>query len=185
VNYGSSYYRQPGRPNGSWTNSTLIDELRPNLTTVELSGGINHSSSSINELTGYKQDCKWHNKKHDIKLNAEEWLWTGESVYCVCAHHVEMHCTIRDKYGLVINIHCHGENELCTCEHFMTRKFRVLNDEGINKLTSILSEDRKCDTLFWPKIAGTIILLEKMSDDFERSSNSKTSDHLVFGEVYG
>jgi hypothetical protein len=132
VNYAPSHRHRPKLSNDAWANNDLIDEPRLNLTTVELSSGIDHSSSLINELTGYKHDCKYHNKKHDKKLIAEEWLWTGESVHCVCSHRVEVHCTIRNKYGLAVNIHCHGENGLCTCEHFMTRKFRILNDEGIN-----------------------------------------------------
>ena len=51
-------------------------------------------------------------------VTGEEWLWTGESVYCICTHHVEQHCTIRDEYGFVVTIQCHGDNGLCCCEHF-------------------------------------------------------------------
>jgi hypothetical protein len=58
------------------------------------------------------------------KLADEEWLWTGESVYCICTHHVERHCTIRNKYDLAVTIHCHGDNELCSCEHFRPQMMR-------------------------------------------------------------
>jgi hypothetical protein len=33
------------------------------------------------------------------KLTDKELLWTGESVYCICSHHVEQHRTIRDENG--------------------------------------------------------------------------------------
>jgi hypothetical protein len=59
------------------------------------------------------------------KLTAKEWLWTGESVYCICTHHVEKHCTFRDKYGHVISIHCHGSEERCNCELFRTYSIRT------------------------------------------------------------
>ena len=65
------------------------------------------------------------------KLTEKEWLWTGESVYCICTHHVEQHCTIRDKYDFAVTIHCHGDNELCSCEHFRTQRLRIANEEVI------------------------------------------------------
>jgi hypothetical protein len=60
-------------------------------------------------------------------LTQEEWLWTGQSVYCICTHHVERHCTIRKKNGLAVIIHCHGDNELCSCEHFRPQMVRLFN----------------------------------------------------------
>jgi hypothetical protein len=59
------------------------------------------------------------------KLTEKDWLWTGESVYCICTHHVEKHCTFRDKYGRVITIHCHGSEERCNCELFRTYSIRI------------------------------------------------------------
>jgi hypothetical protein len=58
------------------------------------------------------------------KLTEKDWLWTGESVYCICTHHVEQHCTVHNKYGLPVTIHCHGDNELCCCEHFRSQLMR-------------------------------------------------------------
>ena len=43
-------------------------------------------------------------------------LWTGESVNCICSHHVEQHITIRDENSHEITIHCHGSYERCNCE---------------------------------------------------------------------
>jgi hypothetical protein len=39
-------------------------------------------------------------------LTDVDWLWTKESAHCICTHHVVYHCTIHDKSGLVISIHC-------------------------------------------------------------------------------
>ena len=58
-------------------------------------------------------------------LTKEEWLWTGESAYCICTHHVEQHWTVRDRNGSVRNIHCHGSEEQCNCELFRTRSIRL------------------------------------------------------------
>jgi hypothetical protein len=58
------------------------------------------------------------------KLADEDWLWTGESVYCICTHHVAQHCTIRSEYNLTVIIHCHGDNELCSCELFRAQTKR-------------------------------------------------------------
>jgi len=65
------------------------------------------------------------------KLTEREWLWTGEFVYCICTHHVEQHCTVRDKYGFAVTIHCHGDNELCNCEHFRTKTLRIAKEEEV------------------------------------------------------
>ncbi len=59
------------------------------------------------------------------KLLDEGRLWTGESVYCICTHHVVQHCTVRDHNGSVIIIHCHGNEESCNCELFRTRSVRL------------------------------------------------------------
>jgi hypothetical protein len=58
-------------------------------------------------------------------ITDEERLWTGESAYCVCTHHVVHHCTVRDLNGSVINIHCHGDEARCNCEFFRTRSIRL------------------------------------------------------------
>lgn len=65
------------------------------------------------------------------KVTEEEWLWTGESVYCICTHHVEQHCTIHGKHGFAVTIHCHGDNELCSCEHFRAQRLRITNEEEV------------------------------------------------------
>jgi hypothetical protein len=56
------------------------------------------------------------------------WLWTGESINCICTHHVEQHCTIRDQYGDVITIHCHGtdgDSKSCSCRLFTPYFIRI------------------------------------------------------------
>lgn len=58
----------------------------------------------------------------------DEWLRTGESAYCICTHHVEKHCTIRDQYDRIITIYCHsrpGNYEDCNCVHFRPRSMKV------------------------------------------------------------
>jgi hypothetical protein len=64
-------------------------------------------------------------------LTDADWLWTKESAYCTCTHHVIYHCTIYDKYGLVVAIHCHGNNERCSCEHFRTQRLRIASEEEV------------------------------------------------------
>jgi hypothetical protein len=59
------------------------------------------------------------------QLTGDECLWTGESVHCICTHHVEQHCTIRDKNGREITIHCHGNDERCNCDDFRTCSIRL------------------------------------------------------------
>jgi hypothetical protein len=61
-------------------------------------------------------------------LTEEEWLWTDESAFCICTHHVEQHRTVRDQYGRVITIYCHsrsGNNENCNCGLFRTRSIKI------------------------------------------------------------
>jgi hypothetical protein len=67
------------------------------------------------------------NDTAEERLTHEDWLWTGESVYCICTHHVAQHCTIRSEYNLAVIIHCHGDNELCSCEHFRPQMMRLFN----------------------------------------------------------
>jgi hypothetical protein len=71
------------------------------------------------------------------KLTNEEWLWTGEYPYCICAHHVEQHCTIRDTYSRVVSIHCHGNNEPCNCELFRTLCVRLDLLESCSKYNKL------------------------------------------------
>lgn len=59
-----------------------------------------------------------------LKLTDED-LWTGESVYCICLHHVEQHCTIRDENGPETTIHCHGSDEHCNCDEFRTCSIKL------------------------------------------------------------
>jgi hypothetical protein len=78
----------------------------------------------------YAADTLLHNTVKTIqqdfrKLIDEDPLLTGESVYCICSHHVEQHYTIHNQYNHVTNIHCHGSNELCNCELFRARSERV------------------------------------------------------------
>jgi len=72
------------------------------------------------------------------KLTEEERLWTGESAYCICTHHVEQHCTVRNRYGRRMTIHCHGSDERCNCELFRTRSI-VLGSHSNNDKT--MTED--------------------------------------------
>jgi hypothetical protein len=61
-------------------------------------------------------------------LTDEEWLWTGQSVHCICTHHVEQHHTIRDPYGYVVTIYCNSRsnnNENCYCELFRPRSMKM------------------------------------------------------------
>jgi hypothetical protein len=56
------------------------------------------------------------------------WLWTGESTYCICTHHVGQHCTIRDQSDHVIAIHCHGtdgNSKHCSCGLFRAHCIRI------------------------------------------------------------
>ena len=71
------------------------------------------------------------------KLTNEEWFWTGEYPYCICAHHVEQHCTIHDRYNRIVAIHCHGNNESCNCELFRTLCIRL----------DLLESNSNCNTL--------------------------------------
>lgn len=69
------------------------------------------------------------------QLTGEERLWTGESVHCICTHHVEQHCTIRDRNGSVISIHCHGSDERCNCEDFRTSSIRLSHSSCYKMVT--------------------------------------------------
>jgi hypothetical protein len=51
--------------------------------------------------------------------NDELWLWTGESVYCNCSHHVTEHCTY--CYQSTRLFHCH---KCDGCEGFEATKTR-------------------------------------------------------------
>jgi hypothetical protein len=66
----------------------------------------------------------------------EEILLTGESVYCICSHHVEQHCTVDDQYS-----HCHGSNEQCNCEEFRTHSIRLSYSNCYKMVTERLADD--------------------------------------------
>lgn len=71
--------------------------------------------------------------KHSNRLT-EEWLWTGESVYCICTHHVEHHNTVRDRYGRLMTIYCDsrsGINENCSCRLFRPRSMKINSHQNI------------------------------------------------------
>ena len=72
------------------------------------------------------------------KLTDEELLWTGESAYYICTHHVEQHCTVRNGYGRGITIHCHGSEERCNCELFRTYSIRIdlIGDNFCHKIVT-------------------------------------------------
>lgn len=76
----------------------------------------------LEKASSYVFDAK--NEKTS-KPTKQEWLWTGESTYCICTHHVVHHCTAHDRNGSVINIHCHGSEKRCNCELFRTRSVRL------------------------------------------------------------
>ena len=59
------------------------------------------------------------------KLTDKGLLWTGESTHCLCNHPVEQHCTARDRFNRVTNIHCHGSNKLCNCKFFIPCSIRL------------------------------------------------------------
>jgi hypothetical protein len=69
------------------------------------------------------------------ELTEKERLWTGESTYCICTHHVRQHCTIRDRYGYKITIHCHGSDECCNCEGFRTFSIRLSHSNCYRMVT--------------------------------------------------
>lgn len=75
------------------------------------------------------------------QLTGDELLWTGESVACICTHHVEQHCTIRDKNGREITIHCHGNDERCNCDNFRTRSIRLSHSNCYKMVTQRLAGD--------------------------------------------
>lgn len=75
------------------------------------------------------------------QLTGDEHLWTGESVDCICTHHVEQHCTVRDKNGREITIHCHGNDERCNCDNFRTCSIRLSHSNGYKMVTESLAGD--------------------------------------------
>ena len=46
-----------------------------------------------------------------------------------CTHHVDRHCTARDRYDHVVTIYCNGNGERCNCGLFRTRSMRIVNEE--------------------------------------------------------
>ena len=75
------------------------------------------------------------------ELTAKEWLWTGESVYCNCSHHVQQHFTIGDENSHEITIHCHGSEERCNCEDFRTCSIRLSHSNCYKMVTEGLIDD--------------------------------------------
>lgn len=78
------------------------------------------------------------------QLTGDECLWTGESVHCICTHHVEQHCTVRDKCGLAIAVHCHGafeNNEQCHCRRYIPKSIRIDSCYFDNNEHEIITED--------------------------------------------
>ena len=72
--------------------------------------------------------------KHSNKLTEDEWLWTGESVYCICTHHVEHHYTVRDRYGHLMTVYCDSRsdsNEKCNCRLFRPRSMKINSQQNI------------------------------------------------------
>jgi hypothetical protein len=69
------------------------------------------------------------------QLAGDEDLWTGESVRCICTHHVEQHCTVHDQNGREITTHCHGSDERCNCEDFRTRSIRLSHSNCYKMVT--------------------------------------------------
>lgn len=74
-------------------------------------------------------------------LTQEKWLWTGESTYCTCNHHVEQHCTVRDRMNSVTNIHCHGSKGRCNCELFIPCSIRLSCSNCYQMVTEGLTGD--------------------------------------------
>jgi hypothetical protein len=103
------------------------------------------ATSFLDEISTHVLDVK---KKDTGKLTPagviestrKDWLWTGESPHCICTHHVEQHCTVRDQCDHVITIHCHGtyaDSVSCNCRLFRPHSIRIdsfyfnSNDNGI------------------------------------------------------
>ncbi len=63
------------------------------------------------------------------KSTKEEWPGTGESANCICTHHVDRHCTARDRYGHVVTIYCNGNSERCNCGLFRPCSMRIVGEE--------------------------------------------------------
>ena len=40
--------------------------------------------------------------------NDNNLLWTGESVYCICTHHIEVHETVYDLSDIILGIANYG-----------------------------------------------------------------------------
>jgi hypothetical protein len=74
------------------------------------------------------------------KLTNEDLLWTGESVYCICSHHVEQHSTVRDQYGCELAILCHGNNGSCNCTLFRTCSIRLSHSNCYKMVTEGLAD---------------------------------------------
>lgn len=64
-------------------------------------------------------------------------LWTGESTICICSHHVEHHCTIRDENGWEITVLCQGNDEHCNCEEFRTCSIRLSHRKCYKMVTEV------------------------------------------------
>jgi hypothetical protein len=72
--------------------------------------------------------------KHTNRLTEEEWLWTDESVSCICTHHVEHYYTVRDRYGRLTTIYCDSRSSIdenCSCPLFRPRSMKI------NSLTEV------------------------------------------------
>jgi hypothetical protein len=88
--------------------------------------------------------CSYTSKTTLNKINqlaGDEHFWNGESVDCICTHHVEQHCTVRDKNGREITIHCHGNDERCNCEDFRTRSIILSHSNCYKMVTESLAGD--------------------------------------------
>jgi hypothetical protein len=82
--------------------------------------------------------------KRVTKSTGDKWLWTGESTHCVCTHHVEQHCTVRDQSDQVVTIHCHGtyeDNKYCNCGLFRPYCIRMDSVYSNSKDNATLAED--------------------------------------------
>jgi hypothetical protein len=85
------------------------------------------------------------------KLKDEELLLTGESVQCVCNHHVKQHCT-KDHYDRTINRHCHGSNVLCNCKFFMAHSISLSHGNSYKMVTERLAGDFEISEIYRTQI---------------------------------
>ena len=72
--------------------------------TTPLCSNTQHTHQSSQEHGALRDGCTTISPKPRIKCYdqyGEDILWTGESTYCICTHHVVHHCTVTEGLAYV------------------------------------------------------------------------------------